>query len=136
MICALLLLCASCQVLGNPEFKEHYDTTERVDNPDFPSTISVLDIEKHENGFNKRSLESQAENDENDDLDTAEALVFRPLFGSRILVNRRLNFRRRFPRNVVNPSDDLFTDETLVFRPFFRRRFAYPRRRFPYYYYY
>lgn len=97
--------------------------------------------EENENAINKRSLELQngaIEAKEVGDLDTAETLVFRPLFRSRYLLNRRRPYynRRRFYRSVEDPNNDLNTDETLVFRPFFGRRFSYARRRFPNYYYY
>lgn len=93
-------------------------------------------------GIEKRSLETPGEaveQNEATDLDTAEALIFRPLFGHRYLLNRRrpyYNFRRRYYRSVDNQNDDLNAAETLVFRPFFRRRFGFARRRFPYYYNY
>lgn len=60
--------------------------------------------------INKRSVAAEAE--ETGDLDTAETLVFRPLFRSRFFVNRRRPFyyRRRFYRNI----DDDFPNNFLV----------------------
>lgn len=131
-MCALLLFLSQKSIANNePELPNIF-----TENAFTPSPA----MEDQEAEFNKRGLDPliQTENLNNaDDLNTAETLVFRPLFGSRYLVNRRRGYYgRRFYRSLEDPSEDLNTDETLVFRPFFGRRFGFHRRHFPYYYYY
>lgn len=134
------MLCASSSTPANEEPK-YRDELAMKSSDASGALIFTQQTEDNKDGVNKRSLDLQnegAEGAEVGDLDTAETLVFRPLFRSRYLLNRRrpYYYRRRFYRSVEDPIDDLSTDETLVFRPFFGRRFGYTRQHFPYYYYY